>query len=408
MNKLAKRSISFVTAMFLSIMSMVTGISESLAANPVSNVSGTKETDDVTLLVGNDMTNPLRADSVVNTIKNYEKEYALGIASQFSVFVKDDFVPKNSDTEGRIAVGGNFNFKNANNDWRYSAGRGDFEHIKNLKDTLGVENTGYANVIWNGTEDKVFYGINITGECYMRDNKVTDDNWVMAVQNDAGIEYIKSDAGSPFESADKKYSNNLSRVYQEKLIDFDDAFKLLNERSEKLSKKESQFEVSEGEYDGHKAVILEYTGNSSVDTETVYCTLTGEDLEKYQNASYVVFKNIPNLPEPRTVHEADGNDEVWEYSYIVVNIPETGEVISSNNEVDEGHKYTIINDKDISAHGFANGNNKAGVTSLLYNIPNADKVTLNGAFQGTIFANNATLGDDESAPHLSELVFIAV
>ena len=62
------------------------------------------QTDYVTLLVGKD--NPIRGETVQETIRNAERQYALGLASQFAVFVSDDFSVENSDVEGRLACGG--------------------------------------------------------------------------------------------------------------------------------------------------------------------------------------------------------------------------------------------------------------------------------------------------------------
>lgn len=145
MNKIAKRSISFVTAMFMSIMSIVTGISP-VSAKDIPNIKGENPIDDVTLLVGDDTTNKLRAATVEDTLKNYRKEYLLGIASQFSVFTYEDFEVSDSDAEGRVAIGGDFINSTA---WQsYAVGKGDFLEHTSLEKLLGSKN--YAHVILNG------------------------------------------------------------------------------------------------------------------------------------------------------------------------------------------------------------------------------------------------------------------
>ena len=67
---------------------MVSGLPAN-AAKTVSNLTGTNATDDVTLLVGEGSS--LRGETVEQTIQNANREYALGIASQFCVFLDGDF-----------------------------------------------------------------------------------------------------------------------------------------------------------------------------------------------------------------------------------------------------------------------------------------------------------------------------
>ncbi len=152
-----------------------------------------------------------------------------------------------------------------------------------------------------------------------------------------------------------------------------------------------------------------------------------------QNAGNIYFENIPKLKEPVTYRDSYSNEydpgnsadkgyteETWEYAYIVISVEGEGDVRISNISNDRGHKYTYINDISISNEMGRNGkssynanekrNNEPGVSSLLYNFYEADRVILGGAFQGTILAPGAhitdekALGNDGDNAHLSGAV----
>ena len=107
------------------------------AGNMISNVAGEDgnivdgvvysphELSEATLLVGNG--SPLAAEdgSKAKTIKNAEKEYFLGIASQFAIFLENDLNVKAADAEGRVAVGGNITAVDAG--YNYQMGSGDYQ-----------------------------------------------------------------------------------------------------------------------------------------------------------------------------------------------------------------------------------------------------------------------------------------
>ena len=66
-----------------------------------------------------------------------------------------------------------------------------------MPDAINNGNSGYAYLIWDGAADNnKLYGINVTPTCWIEGTDVVDNDWRMVVQNDAGAEYIKSDAGS--------------------------------------------------------------------------------------------------------------------------------------------------------------------------------------------------------------------
>ncbi|MDE6834943.1 MAG: choice-of-anchor A family protein, partial [Ruminococcus sp.] len=463
MNKLKTRSISFITAFMMSVMSIMTGISPVSAKNNVPNLAEPPaEVDDVTLLIGS-KENKLRADTVGDTIENYGKEYALGIASQFCVFLKGDFHPTNSDAEGRIAVGGDLNFSEANQGWRYSIGRGDYVSHENLGVSLGDGNSDYAYVIWDGKENKVFYGVNLTDECYIQQwdgggdayQQVKDEKWRMVVQNQAGADYIKSDAGSSWDdepnSPSKKYSNNLDRVYQGSLINFDKVYDELISRSGKLAGKKSDTKIEfydgtvtvpyfqqywPGRYQGLcrteqvQGVTRFIYNNPSSSDKTIYFNVTEEQWNKIKDTQVFSFENIPE--GAYIVVNVDGtiiniNDTGKDrYTYInnksiskgtfsvvkpdgsIVDITDINSILSSNEEF-AGTNEEFIQKRDawlkknFDEGAYITGmfNNYEDVDRILYNFPNATRINYKEAFQGTIFAPGAHVDSTNNAGHLS-------
>lgn len=389
MNKLAKRSLSFVTAMFLSIMSMVTGISESLAANPVSNVSGTKKTDDVTLLVGE---NGMKGSTIAETIKNYEKTYALGIASQFCVFLEGNFEPEDADAEGRIAVGGNV----APPISVYEIGKGDFQKKVSLE--LLLNDDGFAHVITHGSAKSLI------PTAWDKDYTLPDGSkgntakkfWVTDKENIQFQEDFLNFASSDLWSKDPD-----DYIYEgAENFDIKAQVATLKEISNKFSKKSSGQEVGIDSNNGH--FRLEYKGSQA---DTVYFNLTEEQWKEYQSTPYVDFVNIPKLKTPRPVVNNDGTKGSWEYAYIVINVEGSGEIHLANPDVGYGQRITNISGTTDIADGICisrtspedddkNKNNHPGVTSLLYNFPDATGIVIGSNFQGTILAPNADVTDE--------------
>ena len=277
MNKLAKRSLSFVTAMFLSIMSMVTGISESLAANPVSNVSGTNETDDVTLLVGSNPTDPdgnaydKKFSSVSEAINQYDCDFALGIASQFCVFLSGDFIPHNSDAEGRVVVGGNIDASGYPYD-SYNIGKG---HYVNNDFSVELEklllgNKDFAQLIWGAESEPLNFSTVVNQK---NEKKIV-------VQTPAGAKYVKDNFGS-----------RTGEFYEANLLDIQAEMDKLQKRSDKLANQKNQFDIKFDDlkvdytYDSNnnapKIATITYNGNATKPTDTVYFNLDELTEEEY-------------------------------------------------------------------------------------------------------------------------------
>ncbi|MDE5563516.1 MAG: choice-of-anchor A family protein, partial [Oscillospiraceae bacterium] len=437
---IGKRLLSSVTSVLLAASYILPG-SGGLSAFAADNISGSKTIDDVTLLVGtpkDGTENPLRGDDVASTIQNYKNEYALGIASQFCVFIEDYFVPHDSDAEGRVAVGGHFEVKTGLD---YQVGKGDFQEGNdkgnpdaNLDNLLNSE--GYAHFIWGALE---------------RNNGVYDDpalegvGWeVYGEADEKKVAFDSSklvDGGSAKEYLESGYPNNKDNFYgtEGSLIDFDEQFKTLQTNSEKLAKMKNQFEIKSHYQTDHwgtkfDVVTVSYTGDPTKPTDTVYFNLdelSAEDRAIFNSANIVRYENIPKLETPRTVVDNNGTDtSTWEYSYIVINDSSEGEISLGHrrNSTDWATHYTTIKGYDAEAainvskegdvwmeyddegimhrgypvknlhpagtdNGIRGENNEAGVTSLLYNFPNADQIVLVSQFQGTILAPNAHVTD---------------
>ena len=162
-------------------------------------------------------------------------------------------------------------------------------------------------------------------------------------------------------------------------------------------------------------VTIEYLGDASDIKNCVYINLKpGEYDEYFKDATIIVFKNIPTLPNaPRMIVDNDGETDIpWYSSYIIINIPDSGVVHVGNPNNYDGGKITVINGKIISrdypgqnreydttsgnelALDGTQRNNYPGVSSIMYNFSNANKVVLANNFQGTIFAPYANVTDE--------------
>ena len=114
---MAKRLLSSVTSALLAVSSMLpAGFTpgEMLSAGAAANLGEKDDIADVVLLAGNAPKDPHgRAYSGLDTVDavtaQYNKDYLLGVASMFSVFIQDDMTVNGADTEGRMALGGSFN-----------------------------------------------------------------------------------------------------------------------------------------------------------------------------------------------------------------------------------------------------------------------------------------------------------
>ncbi|MDE6797942.1 MAG: choice-of-anchor A family protein, partial [Ruminococcus sp.] len=445
MNKLKTRSISFITAFMMSIMSIVTGISPPTFA--ADNLGSKDAVDDVTLLVGSQPTDPdgkpydKTFATVAEAINRYDSDFALGIVSQFSVFLTGDFIPHNSDAEGRVAIGGNIDAQGYPWD-SYNIGKGHFvngDMSVKLEDLL-LGNKDFAHVIWgaNGKDGKDSSDLKFDAKI-----DANESDKKIVVETDAGADFIK-----------KEMPDRVDSFYQGNLIDIQAEMAKLQTRSEKLAKHKNQFEIkfSEigGDYDytndanGNGPIIatVKYTGDTTKPTDTIYFNLdelSPEDYEKFKKASIIRFENIPKLEEPRIISQVDSDagekakEVKWEYSYIVINDSKESATLGYQHKTNDGwtvkqyisikgvdadkainisqtgssspwleydpetgtNSYKLTNFSRENGDGTNGNNNEAGVTSILYNLPNAKDVIVCSNIQGTVLAPNAFISDSK-------------
>lgn len=411
---LGKRIVSGVTSALLAAsafaQSIPLGNSGLLKARAATNLGGNSEVDDVTLLVGS---NPRDPDgnpygtfaSVDAAVAQYEKDYLLGIAGRFCVFVAENFEVENCDAEGRVAIGGSF-FTPGNG---YEIGNGDYVNKDSVLDKL-LDNSDYAHVIVNGESAK---NLRPTSWEKRDGNYVSKRFWI---SNSTQIDGPDKDYLNYCDAVkDGTYTGTYEDYFYKDSSVFDVAAQVekIKDISTALAEKENQFSVNfEGE-----TLTLTYSGDEQ---DTVYCNLTDEEQELFKKAKYIKYENIPNLSSPRKVVGSDCTEKEWKYAYIVINIG--GESVTvANNDV-----YTFINGTLIGKNVYSNDkinlpanegdmvpgfedytnnvvyNNHYGVTSLLYNYYQATDVALGKNFQGTILAPNADVHDGNNGyGHLS-------
>ena len=237
---IAKRLVSgFTSALVAVSYAIPSGLSslggrilKTNAANTVSNITGTNTTDDVTLLVGK---TPVKHDgtpftatekaSLESITQAYDEEYALGIASQFALFVSGDFAPKDSDAEGRTVIGGNLDVETS---WAsYVIGKGDYARGTALSTLLN--NSDYASVILGGSVT--------VGKISNETNKPENDNSKLIVFNrneDEVKQNIELYMKGFFENS--TYTDvGKAQTYAVKLFDIEEQFENLNKRSHMMN-----------------------------------------------------------------------------------------------------------------------------------------------------------------------------
>ncbi|MBR7039097.1 MAG: choice-of-anchor A family protein, partial [Oscillospiraceae bacterium] len=434
-----KRVLSAVTSAFIAATYVLSAVPPALNAadelvQPME-AWGTNVSDDVVndasedghggrypavLLAGNNVLSPDGTQLVVKTdaattLQNITDAYALGIASQFCVFINDDFKVTNADAEGRFAVGGNVNI--ATPDYgggsKYAIGKGDFITKKDLREL--IDNNGFAHIIMGGK----LVGGKLEDTYYDADGEKNTDtpgkNNKIVVINESNIDVAREhldkinaySEGSAI--GDRWRTISRTQVYPAKVFDFDEQFALLESRSIVLEDKAKKdgvrvtFATEEWHGDTYDVAVFDAAGKSG---DTVYFYVDEADLDQFTDSTIMSFENIPNLATPRTVYATDGTAVKWETANIVVSIPATGDFKLKNSTKDAGAAFTRINGEFISKNPDQNKvefnylNNHEGCTSILYNIPHADTVHIVNNFQGTVFAPTSDVVGDQDG-HLS-------
>ncbi|MDE5769639.1 MAG: choice-of-anchor A family protein, partial [Oscillospiraceae bacterium] len=443
-----KRLLSGVTSALLAVSSV---LPSSLGTFAATNENGGTR-NDVTLLVG---TNPKKPDgmpyqqqfaSVKDAIAQYNKDYALGIASQFCVFLKGDFNPNDSDAEGRVAIGGNF-LKTGN---VYEIGNGDFTSRIYLGGL--IDNSNYATIICSG--DSIS---GLSGGAWSRyvDENGKDIHPRTTIWKNTDTT-VKIDDFGPF-NRDKEII--LDNVWSSPDSDLDVAKwfdEIIVPRSKTLSeKKTNATEISintkatekipyfnQYSYDNvngkftemevHGVTHFEYTGSSNA--STVYFEVSESDWKDICQTQVFYFDNIPNgasivvnvAGKDITINDiSNPNGSLDRYTYInniavskgtyTVLDPDEKPVedasvlneIEFNNITNNGDPLkTDAEMKKLLEKYFGKGytitgmyNNYSDVDRLLYNFYQAEKIQYKQAFQGTILAPQAHVTSNQG--HLS-------
>ncbi len=371
------------------------------------------EYTEVELLVGQNPPDELKgATTVDDAVDKADRAYALGIASQFCVFVEGSFTAYGSDTEGRIAAGGVINaIPDAK---QYEAGNGD--HGSKISLDRLLSNYGYSHIIANTSINNFYtytwndYKYIYENGDYSKEGRLFKRIWI---DHDTVYDYDERNYSHYSDIDDHFYRSSESGGF-----DVAAEFEELVNRSKKLSEKPST--NSNAENSGISIVPLSNGSNKVVfdadmlgQTQDVVVFNCSSDfwMNNVKQCQVFEFKNIPNLSEPRSVVQvevgADGKpttvDKTWEYAYIVINVGgDPGGMIRVTDESVACTINDVLISKDkIGSNGGFEGvanedyvrNNHYGVTSLLYNFYDAGEVELGKNFQGTIFAPNADAHD---------------
>lgn len=192
------------------------------------------------------------------------EDYFLGVASQFSVFVREDFTAIASDCEGRLAAGG-------------SANLGETPGAYEASSKTDPE-SNFANVVIGGSTLRNFQASNMKFVC--PDDASIDDTITTFMDND------------------------MCSVYHGQLFDFDEVFSMLEERSAYLAEKETNAKLDIDPFFNRGWTITGTDENLNV------LSLTADQLALFTNAD-------GDLPE----HYFKLDINIPEGSYLVINVP---------------------------------------------------------------------------------------
>ncbi len=388
--------------MLLSDTSNVAMVSNLNGGQDGNNGYSKGQLSEVTLLIGDGVDwaqGCLDADDVIEAAK---REYFIGIASDFCVFLEGDLKPKGADAEGRVAVGGNIIFTGQYN---YQIGNGDYTTGTPLKETdnyTGITNyahvitDGYVinlNTLSQGKKDNNNYYYPLEGDFYKRfviDGNIDDCKHYTWPNGSA--QQVPYSTGCQH---DNYNPNELAQFYQADLIDFETVFEWLKTQSQKLSNKTA---TGTSQVQGQ---VITFTGpGQNSDAVTIYF-----DLEQWDsNIREVKFVDVP------------------ENANLVVNCG--GNIVKIGSEYSTVNFSTSINGEVISIIDSSgtevNANNRKESEQILYNfyecgtdltnLPTTDhgdeivpySLFVNTNFNGTILAPYAIVASDkECRGHLS-------
>ncbi len=236
-----KRILSSITAAMMTV-SYVLPTAGVINAIQRTDINGQNPVDDVVLLVGNN--SDLKGGSVKQTIENADSTYAMGIASQFCVFLEGDFEASESDAEGRVAVGGNLK---ATTSWQYAVGLGDFNDRVSLE--LLTNNDGFAQIVVGN--DSTITNIRGTSD-YGDDLRLFEDGYYHLTRD-----FV---VGSNYATENVQGDVRIYNIQESEFIDFTAEFDKIEARSNKLSEYDTEFTVTASGND----VTLTWDGTEEV------------------------------------------------------------------------------------------------------------------------------------------------
>lgn len=333
-----------------------------------------KELSEKTLLIGDGVDWAENLNTAGEVIEAAKQIYFLGIASDFSIFLENDFNPKDSDTEGRAAVGGNIIFER---DWNYQIGNGDFATGTALNQTDNFSGrTNYAHVITQGG----IKNINVISQGKDKDNDYL-------YKNDLYKRFVVSSSADLTDTSNFSHSNgnaysqscnhasglvnNLNELacfYKVDLIDFTETFNWLRNQSERLARNSSTGTASVN------GTVLTLDGQNKTDS-TIYFSLSSWN----SDINEINFVNVPDNAN------------------FVINCG--GETVST---ISQNTVKTTINGTVISNLNSIQTNNNVKSEQILYNLYEASSVFIDTNFNGTILAPNADVtSNDNCNGHLS-------
>lgn len=378
------------------------------AADGILNVAGDESRSEKTLLIGDGRDWADGCNSAAEVIEAAKEKYFLGIAADFCVFIEEDFMPTDSDAEGRAAIGGNvitkcYSVKDEKY-YNYQFGDGDYGNeipLTDLEDYKEVSQ--FASLITNG----YIYNVNLMGEkgndeqkrkiVYVH-NYNAEDCLHIDWESQGQIQYVQS-------CRNCYNCNELSNIFTRDvpLINFTEQFEFMREQSQALERKQGKVAAVDT---AAKTITFDAGGGSA---KTVYFTLDATGIDNLEGYTFK-FENIPTFDEI-VKHEINKENhpgvetEFHKIANIVVN------VIGENINI--GSKENVPGDTPHTVHTYVNGiqisnvqtgvedatwsNNHPYSENILYNFTdyNDEKedqwITLSSNFNGTILAPDANV-----------------
>ncbi len=342
--------------------------------NVVSSIMNNNEITDVTLLVGlnnPDLLKDYDGDGDVDpddVIQNADEKYLLGIASQFCVFVAEDYRAIDSDAEGRVVVGGDMII---NAGFMYNIGKGPYQQDNVLEDE--VNNLGFAYLILDGvvTGDGLNDEYNRTKKSMINET-LNYTHGLTANGEDAFRRFVLQNYGTEgyaFDSEKFKLPDDF--IYGTQLLDIQTEYQKMISVSEKVSGVRTQGATATvvESADGYKTITFEYSGSA----HNVFFHLEEGALD---GVDEVIF----NVPENASV---------------VINVPDEGTV---DLGTDGTTIKAIYNGTEISKIGAEHkSNNNQLSEKILYNFYNAHHIDLNRNLNGTVLAPYALINGGSTA-----------